>query len=71
MAKQNSEDPEALVFISHDSRDVAIAEAFAKLVKNATAGMVGSFTLPRFPMALVGMMRLSSTSLTPQMSYAF
>jgi catechol 2,3-dioxygenase-like lactoylglutathione lyase family enzyme len=35
--------PGALVFISHDTRDGAIAEAFAELLQVATAGMVGSF----------------------------
>ena len=32
-----------LVFISHDARDAALAEAFAKLLKSVSAGMVKTF----------------------------
>jgi hypothetical protein len=32
-----------LVFISHDSRDAELAEAFSKLLKNVSAGMLKSF----------------------------
>ncbi len=32
-----------LVFISHDSRDAAIAEAFSKLLKSVSAGMLKAF----------------------------
>lgn len=32
-----------LVFISHDSRDAALAEAFSKLLKSVSAGMIKSF----------------------------
>ena len=32
-----------LVFISHDTRDVALAEAFAKLLTNVSAGVLKSF----------------------------
>lgn len=32
-----------LVFISHDSRDFEIAEAFSKLLKSVSAGMLKSF----------------------------
>lgn len=32
-----------LVFISHDSRDAELAEAFSKLLKNISAGMIESF----------------------------
>jgi catechol 2,3-dioxygenase-like lactoylglutathione lyase family enzyme len=35
--------PKDVVFISHDSRDAAIAEAFADLLKRATAGAIGAF----------------------------
>jgi hypothetical protein len=33
----------ALVFISHDSRDAELAEAFANLLTDASGGMLGSF----------------------------
>lgn len=32
-----------LVFISHDSRDAALAEAFSKLLKSVSAGMIKTF----------------------------
>ena len=32
-----------LVFISHDSRDAQLAEAFSKLLKSVSAGMLKSF----------------------------
>ena len=32
-----------LIFISHDSRDAALAEAFAKLLTNVSAGVLKSF----------------------------
>lgn len=32
-----------LVFISHDSRDAALAEAFSRLIKSVSAGMLASF----------------------------
>lgn len=32
-----------LVFISHDNRDAALAEAFSKLLKSVSAGMLKSF----------------------------
>src|ERR1035437_2772454 len=32
-----------LVFISHDARDAELAEAFAKLVKSASSGMIKTF----------------------------
>jgi hypothetical protein len=32
-----------LVFISHDSRDAELAEAFAKLIKSVSAGMIKTF----------------------------
>src|ERR1017187_5862142 len=32
-----------LVFISHDSRDAELAEAFSKLLKSVSAGMLKSF----------------------------
>lgn len=32
-----------LVFISHDSRDADLAEAFSKLLKSVSAGMLKSF----------------------------
>ena len=34
---------EPLVFISHDSRDAELAEAFSKLLKSISAGMLKSF----------------------------
>ncbi len=33
----------ALVFISHDSRDAELAEAFSKLLKSVSAGMLKCF----------------------------
>src|SRR5262245_43585167 len=33
----------ALVFISHDTRDAALAEAFSTLLSNVTCGMLKSF----------------------------
>lgn len=35
--------PSPLVFISHDARDAELAEAFAKLLKSVSAGMVKTF----------------------------
>lgn len=35
--------PKALVFISHDTRDAALAEAFSSLLSNVTCGMLKSF----------------------------
>jgi hypothetical protein len=35
--------PNPLVFISHDSRDADLAEAFSKLLKSVSAGMIKSF----------------------------
>lgn len=32
-----------LVFISHDSRDAELAEAFSKLLKSVSAGMIKTF----------------------------
>ena len=32
-----------LVFISHDSRDAELAEAFGKLLKSVSAGMIKTF----------------------------
>ncbi len=32
-----------LIFISHDSRDAELAEAFSKLLKSVSAGMLKSF----------------------------
>src|SRR2546423_12524742 len=34
---------EPLVFISHDARDAELAEAFSKLLKSVSAGMIKSF----------------------------
>jgi hypothetical protein len=34
---------QALVFISHDSRDAVLADAFAQLLKRASSGMIGYF----------------------------
>ncbi len=39
--KENSDAP--LVFISHDNRDAELAEAFSKLLKSVSAGMLKSF----------------------------
>jgi hypothetical protein len=36
-------DGSPLVFISHDSRDAELAEAFSKLLKSVSAGMLKSF----------------------------
>jgi hypothetical protein len=36
-----------LVFISHDSRDAALAEAFSKLLKSVSAGMIKTFRSTR------------------------
>ncbi len=33
----------SLVFISHDSRDAEFAEAFSKLLKSVSAGMLKAF----------------------------
>jgi len=44
--KKNTESensPSPLIFISHDSRDAEIAEAFSKLLKSVSAGMLKSF----------------------------
>ncbi|MGE3345210.1 MAG: toll/interleukin-1 receptor domain-containing protein [Vicinamibacterales bacterium] len=49
--KANSDDqlglqsatPSPLVFISHDGRDAELAEAFAKLLKSVSAGMIKTF----------------------------
>jgi hypothetical protein len=41
MDKENSDSP--LVFISHDNRDAELAEAFSKLLKSVSAGMLKSF----------------------------
>src|SRR5271157_2430521 len=35
--------PSPLVFISHDSRDAEVAEAFSKLLKSVSAGMIKTF----------------------------
>lgn len=32
-----------LIFISHDTRDAALAEAFSKLLKSVSAGMIKTF----------------------------
>ena len=32
-----------LVFISHDARDAELAEAFSKLLKSVSAGMIKTF----------------------------
>lgn len=37
----NSANP--LIFISHDSRDADLAEAFSKLLKSVSAGMIKTF----------------------------
>jgi hypothetical protein len=39
----NSSTKAPLVFISHDSRDADLAEAFSKLVKSVSAGMIKTF----------------------------
>lgn len=43
-SKAEPRNPEStLIFISHDSRDAEIAEAFSKLLKSVSAGMLKSF----------------------------
>lgn len=42
-AEQSSRRTNALVFISHDSRDAEIAEAFSQLIKSVSAGVLKSF----------------------------
>lgn len=42
-AKQGSNRANALVFISHDSRDAEIAEAFSRLISSVSAGVLKSF----------------------------
>lgn len=41
--EQGSRRPNALVFISHDSRDAEIAEAFSRLISSVSAGVLKSF----------------------------
>ncbi len=41
--EQSSRRPNALVFISHDSRDAEIAEAFSRLISSVSAGVLKSF----------------------------
>ncbi|WP_395795603.1 hypothetical protein [Aquimonas sp.] len=41
--EQASRRPNALVFISHDSRDAEIAEAFSRLISSVSAGVLKSF----------------------------
>lgn len=41
--EQGSRHPNALVFISHDSRDAEIAEAFSQLIRSVSAGVLKSF----------------------------
>lgn len=43
--KENNNDGSdaPLVFVSHDSRDAELAEAFSKLLKSVSAGMLKSF----------------------------
>lgn len=42
-AEQSSHRANALVFISHDSRDAEIAEAFSRLISSVSAGVLKSF----------------------------
>jgi len=42
-AEQTSRRANALVFISHDSRDAEIAEAFSRLISSVSAGVLKSF----------------------------
>jgi len=42
-AEPSSRRPNALVFISHDSRDAEIAEAFSRLISSVSAGVLKSF----------------------------
>lgn len=42
-AEQGNRRPNALVFISHDSRDSEIAEAFSRLISSVSAGVLKSF----------------------------
>jgi hypothetical protein len=42
-SRKTSADNSPLVFISHDSRDAELAEAFSKLLKSVSAGMLKSF----------------------------
>jgi len=42
-AEQSSRRANALVFISHDSRDAEIAEAFSRLISGVSAGVLKSF----------------------------
>jgi hypothetical protein len=42
-AEQSNRRPNALVFISHDSRDAEIAEAFSRLISSVSAGVLKSF----------------------------
>ena len=42
-AEQSSRRANALVFISHDSRDAEIAEAFSRLISSVSAGVLKSF----------------------------
>jgi TIR domain len=41
--EQASRRPNALVFISHDSRDAEIAEAFSRLISSVSCGVLKSF----------------------------
>lgn len=41
--EQSSRRANALVFISHDSRDAEIAEAFSRLISSVSAGVLKSF----------------------------
>jgi TIR domain len=41
--EQSNRRPNALVFISHDSRDAEIAEAFSRLISSVSAGVLKSF----------------------------
>lgn len=42
-SEQGARRPNALVFISHDSRDAEIAEAFSRLIGSVSAGVLKSF----------------------------
>ena len=42
-ARKSTADATPLVFISHDSRDAELAEAFSRLLKSVSAGMLKSF----------------------------
>ena len=42
-AASTTRHPNALVFISHDSRDAEIAEAFSRLISSVSGGILKSF----------------------------